>query len=291
MPVVTSVTDRHGNYVRGLDRSDFLVFDNGQLQEASLDTCDASGFAPISLVIAVQSSGAASAVLAKLPKVASMIGPMITGERGEVAVLMFDQKIALVQDFTSDPGAITQALRNVQPGEYLAGRMLDAVAESSRLLAKRPPGRRRVLLLIAESRDRGSETKLPAALTMAQKADLIVYPATFSVYATPFTAKQSEAPPAPGGANLLGIFTELGRKGKVNTAQALARATGGHMAGFLTVKSLERVVTNLGEELHSQYLLSFSPAVDAPPGLHRIEVKVRNREDLVVRSRPGYLVE
>src|SRR5437763_11418923 len=85
--------------------------------------------------------------------------------------------------------------------------------------------------------------------------------------------------------------SELGRKGKPSTAQALARTTGGVVAGFLTVKSLERVIANLGEELHSQYLLSFTPAVDVSHGLHRIQVKVRNRDDLLVRARPGYVVE
>ena len=44
------------------------------------------------------------------------------------------------------------------------------------------------------------------------------------------------------------------------SADAFAKATGGRHLGFLRQRSLEADISRLGEEIHSQYLLSFVPA-------------------------------
>ncbi len=48
--VPVSVTDAKGNFVSDLSASDFLVFDNGRAQKATVDTID-TGVAPIALVL------------------------------------------------------------------------------------------------------------------------------------------------------------------------------------------------------------------------------------------------
>ena len=58
--VPVSVTDANGGFVSDLEASDFLVFDNGRAQKATVDTID-TGVAPIALVVAVQSSGISAA--------------------------------------------------------------------------------------------------------------------------------------------------------------------------------------------------------------------------------------
>src|ERR1035438_1884429 len=66
--------------------------------------------------------------------------------------------------------------------------MLDAVNSAIEHLAKRPNARR-VLLLISESRDRGSQTDLAAVTKAAQSADVSIYAFTYSVLKTAFTSK------------------------------------------------------------------------------------------------------
>ena len=103
----------------------------------------------------------------------------------------------------------------------------------------------------------------------------------------------------PGGDNnvdLLGGAIELGRIGKANVAAALARATGGQHLAFLTLASLEKAISRAGEEIHSQYLLSFTPTsgtkasakAKTEDGFHRIQVAIPSRPDAVIRVRPGY---
>ncbi|MGH9666498.1 MAG: VWA domain-containing protein [Bryobacteraceae bacterium] len=282
----TTVTDKKGRYVNDLGDGDFLVYDQGRLQKTQVDYAD-SALIPISLVVAVQASDVSAAALAKINKVGSMVRPLLTGERGEAAVIAFDDRVRVIERFTSDAGVIADAFRKLKPGARLKGRTLDAVENGVKMLAARPENRRRVMIVIGESRDRGSTSTLADALMRAQKESVAIYPATYSAYKTPFTTKASDLPPPPTDSNWLTIFTELGRLGKTNTAEALAEATGGTRLSFTTLHGLEQVIEHLGEEIHSQYLLSFTP-VSPEPGFHTIEVKIRDRPELIVRTRPGY---
>ena len=319
--VPVSVTDAKNGFVSGLEASDFLVFDNGRAQKATVDTID-TGVAPIALVVAVQSSGISAAVIEKAQKIGVMIRPMVTGERGAAALVSFDQKVNWLQNFTNDEDALDDAFSQLRPltrpGEDKEARMLDAVHESIERLRAIPTARR-VLLLISESRDRGSETTLEAATVAAQTAGVAIYALNYSALKTAFTSKLPVAgarralkPKTPedvlGWVNgnppgkfnpwpkrlppeqqvdVIGAIGELMRVGKTNTTEALTKATGGATLSFSKQKALEDAIQRFGTELHSQYVISFAP--DAPaPGYHRIEVRLARPVKILVRARSGY---
>ncbi len=100
------------------------------------------------------------------------------------------------------------------------------------MLETRPESSRRVLLILSESRDRGSKMKLAPAIEMAQRAGVTVYPATYSTQATAWTAKPEDNPPMPGDPDYLGAIGELVRMGKTNDADAFA-AGDGRTASFV----------------------------------------------------------
>lgn len=282
--VPTTVTDRKGNFIDGLNAEDFIVTDDGVKQTFHMDTSD-TVLAPVSLVVAVQCSGISAAVLAKINRVGSLIEPMVAGDRGRAAVIEFDDEVQVLQQFTSDGAKIRTAFERIRPRVIRKGKMIDAVAESVKMLETQPENRRRVLMILSESRDRGSKMKLETALEMVQRAGVMVYPATYSVYATPWTAKPEDNPPVPG--SYVDGLVDLFRLGKENTAEALARATGGRHLSFETLRGLEDSIMRAGEEIHSQYLLSFVPR---QPGksYHHVEVIIPSRTDAIVRARPGY---
>ena len=156
----------------------------------------------------------------------------------------------------------------------------------------------------------------------AQTAGVTVYAATYSAFKTAFTSKSSAAsepkvptrpktpkdenntvsggpprcnpqgcpdpplPPPEQRVDILGGMGELVRLGKTNTTQALTKGTGGVTFTFTRLKGLEEAIQKLGAELHSQYLLSFTPD-DSTGGYHRLEVRVADA-DFRVRARPGY---
>jgi hypothetical protein len=105
--------------------------------------------------------------------------------------------------------------------------------------------------------------------------------------ATPTTVAQYS-----GTGNVLPAFVEIFRAAKSifvsNPAEVLTKYTGGREYSFMTQKALEDAVGRIGEELHSQYLISYNPNNKLEGGWHTIRVEVRGRAGLEVRTRPGY---
>jgi VWFA-related protein len=295
--VPTTVTTKDGKLVAGLIESDFELFDGMTLRRHSLEVT----IQPISIVVCVQTNTSAGPALAKLVKIGSLILPMIAGETGAAAIVTYSDSVTVKQHFTSDTAELTRVFRSMRPNGA-GSRQLDAVVEALRMLDQRDPRHRKVILVVGETRDRSSDAPLQDVLLMASRSNVTIYPVSFSTYLTSFTSrgeehfgdpkdpKHLEQPrvyQAGQGMNLIGGIVELARLGKPKAADALARTTGGERFSFLRLKALEEMFLKVGEDLHNQYLLSFTPA-SGDPGYREIRVKLKDRADLTVRTRPGY---
>ena len=301
--VPVTVIDAKGKNVEGLETDDFVLLDKGKRQKAVVDTIG-TGVSPIALAIAVQSSGISAPVLDKVRKISSMVEPLLTGARGCAALVAFSDKVNWLTDCIHDPGALDRAFAALQPGQATSARMLDAANQAIERLSQRKA--RRVLLLISESRDRGSETDLETLLLNAQNAGVTVYAATYSALRTAFTQQSAQNSPRKRGpatpnaipgdpsyvplegrGDILGGFAELFRLGKVNAVEVLTGQTGGTIFPFTRQKGLENAIEKLSSELHTQYVLGFTPN-SVEGGYHQLEVRIKDRPNLYVRSRPGY---
>ena len=312
--VPVTVLNKDGGCISGLEAKDFRLFDNGRVQPIDHDIATH----PISMVIAVQANAGIEGMLPKINRIGSMLDSLVVGETGEAAILKFDHRIEVLQDFTNDSNKITDAVRKIKPGSNTA-RLNDAILTSINMLRNKPKERRRVILLLSETRDRGSEIKAREVLVEAQFRDVIIYTVNISRFMATWTRKNPDTPRPPsipaaashglaGGSmnpnmqmqnsgyangNLLLGFAEAFRQAKNiffdNPAEAYTKWTGGREYSFATEGALERAISDLGNELHSQYLLSYRVPPDVEGGYHEIEVKVM-RPDLEVRSRPGYWI-
>ncbi len=280
VPVV--VTGKDGQNINDLMAADFRVLDNGVPQPVTMDDF-ISGLPPISLVIAIQLSETSKLALAKISRIGNMIQPLVTGTKGQAAVVTFDKEIAWLQDFTRESRKISDAVKSLKPGPAAGARMFDTVAEVAGRMRQRPG--RRVLLLISESRDRGSETKFQDAMEAVEREGIEVFGAHYSSYAMSWISKPEDFP-AQNELNEM-FFAQLARLGATNQVQALALATGGSDFPFLKERGIEDAIEKLGAEVYSQYILSFPQRGDGA-GMHRIDVTVPNRTDLRVRSRRVY---
>lgn len=309
--VPVTVSDPRGRSIDGLDADAFTLYDNGQRRDVTVDTIG-TGVAPLALVVAVQAAGISQPVLDKVAKIGAMVQPLLTGERGCAALLTFSDDLRWLSECTRDANQITRAFRNIVPGAPKSARMLDAIAAATDRL-RALPNRRRVLLLISESRDRGSESELQPVIQDLLAEGISVYAANYSAYKTAFTTRapkesrpvppdprrpppgndvesRNGAPPGMGAPmDILGGFGELFRLGKENTSEALTKATGGAVYSFARLKGLEEAIQKLAGEVHSQYLLSFAPSADPKPGFHSLRVDVK-AAGATVRARPGYWV-
>src|SRR6202521_4107005 len=275
VPVPTLVRDAAGNAVYGLRAQDFIIDDDGVEQAVHLD--EAAEAEPISLVIAVQCGRRAEREFSRMTGLAAMLDPVLSGRQNEAALLTFDSKLNLVHDFTKHAEVIEEDLKNLEGGDHGAA-ILDAVAYSAKMLAKRPEGRQRVLLLISETRDHGSRfAKIDDAVRLVGVTHTQVYALPFSPYISQQldTARGSNRDEWGTGVDFIEKLAAARQAMRKNSAKALASMTGGEYELFATRKSFESDLIGFANHLHSRYLLSFEPK-DPHVGLHRIRGRLRN---------------
>jgi VWFA-related protein len=306
------VFDRDGNYVDGLQPYQFHLFDNGKEQNINVDVT----YIPISLVICLQANAHVESILPQVKKVGGLIAPLLIGDQGEAAVIAFDSRVRTLQDFTSDSDKITKAVKGLTAGSY-ASRMIDAVAEATRMLKTRKSNRRRIILYIGETRDVSSETSLREALLGVTYANVMFYPVDMSrllstlaakpdpgrqdlrppamhpmpsaVPATPTTVAQMYGIGGGGRAEFIPMFVEIFKDVKAifkdNPVEAFTKGTGGTEYSFFRQRGLEEAIQRIGAELHSQYFVSYTPNNKDEGGFHTLEVTVGPYR---TQTRPGY---
>ena len=288
--VPTLVRDANGDLVYGLQSKDFIIEDDGVEQTPHLDEAAEAG--PVSIVIAVQTGRRAWREFERMRGLASLLEPVLTHPDTEAAVVFFDSKLTLAQDFSTNAEPIEDDLKKVQAGDNGAA-ILDAVQYSVRLLNKQPEGRQRVLLLISENRDHGSHfAKLNDVVKLIGEANVAVYALPFSpslsqVLDTERGSNRDEAswgaPPDVQGALLMALAAM-----KKNVTQAIASMSGGEYEQFASRKSFETKMNSFANHVHNRYLLSFEPK-SPRPGLHTIRVRLKDpaRKEMVL-SRSNY---
>jgi VWFA-related protein len=307
------VTDSNGDFVDGLEASQFHLFDNGKEQDIRVEVA----FQPISLVIVIQANSNVESVLPQIRKIGSLIEPLVIGEKGEAAVIKFDHRIEVLQDFTSDSTKVTEAVKKIQPGSS-SSRMVDAVNRAVFMLRSRPANRRRIVMLVSETRDFGSEGRARDALLAAQVYNVTIYTANISRFVTTLTAKPQPprpntlppaARPLPASvpatptavqatyglgsrAEFIPLMVELFKDVKAvfkdNPVELFTKGTGGSEYGFVRQRGLEDAIAKIGSELHSQYMVSYRPNNKEEGGFHEIKVEIAGRRDVRTHTRPGY---
>ena len=277
--VPTLVTDTAGKPVFGLRAEDFLVEDNGVEQQVQTDeTLEGQ---PVSLVIAIEKSQDASAALERIQRLGSLIEPIIGDGKGEVAVVAFDQESKVLQDFTPDSALVTKALKTIKPGGDGAA-ILDAITFSTRLLAARPKTHRKVLLVISETRDRGSSTSVEEVVRRLEGSNTLFYSSTYSpVVDSLWTTPTSNTP------NFLNLFKILVQETKENVPKTLSQVSGGEFLPFKSEKAFEEKMTEISNHVFNLYLLSYKPR-NLQPGQHTLRVRLRFNSDARVYARSGY---
>lgn len=309
--VVAPTTIKHakGHYVDGLTPEDLILYDNNVPQKIQMDWMTY----PIDLVVAVQTSSNSGAVIDKLGGTGILFTQLLAADAGQTAVISFSDTVKAHQDFTGDPDLVIHALRMLRK-EGGNARMLDALREAVLMLEKRPPGRRRIILMIGEKRDRSSKATLDEVMERLQRLNVTVYWLTFSPFLEPFTVRAKTAEdlkpeaerikirkcdlcpgpddtPVPadlGPGGLIYGIGELFRLHLPDLSDLFTKTTGGRTLSFLKKNALEQAIQLVGEEVHRQYILSFEPKGGDPGKYHAIRIVVKDHPEFVASTRQGY---
>jgi VWFA-related protein len=167
----------NGKVVFTLKADDFRVTDDGVPQQLTLD--EDTGGEPLALVVAVETGGGGRERLDSYRSLDAAMTAMVGAVPHRVAVVSFDSAPKLVRDFTPEMDAAAATLANLDAGDKGAA-ILDAISFSVDLLRKQPPTYRRAILLISETIDRDSQTKLDDALRAISDTNTAIYSVAFS---------------------------------------------------------------------------------------------------------------
>jgi VWFA-related protein len=292
-----TVRNHDGQMVHSLELKDFKITDNGV--EQTITHFEVGGDS-ISLVVLVETSSRIEAMLPDLRKSGSMVSQIVMGPNAEAAVVGFNDTVDRLQDFTNSGDQIEKAFTHLDDGTS-GSKLYDAMELAVKMLNSRPaataanPQRRRVMLVLAESDDKGSKAKLGAVLRQAQLENVTIWSIGLSTVHAWFLnrAKMKPTDPGWGDNNLipLAVWAVTNIKDQIhnNGLQIATTATGGtHFATWRDC-SIQAAIDEIGGELHSQYLLTYTPT-ETIEGYHEIKVDV-DKPSVSVRSRPGYFVE
>jgi len=323
--VNTPVTVRDGrrDMVHNLEARDFRITDNGVTQRIS--HFDLGGD-PLSMVILLETSSRIEPLLPQVRKTGILFTQTVMGPTGEAAVVSFNDSVDKLQDFTTNADLLENTIAHL--GEGTSGsKLYDAMAVGVEMLSGRPqatpdkPGRRRVLMILSEATDAGSEARLGEVLRQAQLANVTIYSVGLSTTRAELQAKPKDTrpqitppgtfplPPQPGVpqtptseenrygnidlmAAAVWVVQHIHDQVKDHALELAATATGGvHLSTFKD-RSIEKAIDEIGGELHSQYTISYTPTGSDAIGYHEIKVNIlrRDAKNLKVRARPGYFL-
>ena len=314
------VRTKSGELVFTLSARDFTITDDGVEEKVALE--ENTDDEQLALVIAVETGGGGTRQLDKYIHLATTIEAVVGGVPHKVAVVGFDSTPTLLQDFTADLDVVDGAIRGLTPGNGGAA-ILDGLGFSIDLLRKQPPQYRRAILLLSETIDHGSHMKLDEAVREISDTNTAIYSLGFSSSKSEIKGEASKLnnsePGPPGGcmskdpnadadtnraAQTWECLSEIApplRAAKMavlltmnqlrrNVSESVAQLTGGEYFRFGNIRSLEKSLLTIANHVPNRYVLSFQPQ-SPHPGLHSIELRLKQRHNLVVTARRSYWAE
>jgi VWFA-related protein len=319
--VPTLVKTHAGAPVYTLEAKDFLLTDDGIAQR--IKVAEDTGAEPLALVVVVETGGAGGRQLEKYSHLGRYVEELVGGVRHHVAVVAFDSAPHLAAPFTQDFVAVEATLSGLEPGDRGAA-ILDSLQFAVDQLVHQPPAYRRAILLLSETADHGSQLALDDALRSLSATNTAIYSIAFSSGkaaagneashilndGTPgpahgCMARDPEANPGKSRAeqtfDCLGLLAPPLRLAKIaalavreglsrNIPETVARLTGGEYFPSGNERAVDRALLAVTHHLPNRYVLSYQPP-SPHAGFHALEVRLRDRKDLIVEARGGYWAE
>lgn len=285
--VPTLVEKPSGEVVYTLKADDFVLEDNGVPQKLQVD--EDFDQAPVSLIVAIERGRTSLLQFQKISKIGPLVELFLGQGRGEAAVVTFDSQPQLLTDFTDDTEAISQGLRQLQPGDGGAA-ILDTVGYCVDLLEQQPKNRRRVLLLISESRDHGSKhVGSRQLIERLGTSNTLVLSLTYSASKAEFLNDLKGDAGVGPTMNLMSPLMMAIQAVRKNVARQIAVMSGGEYEPFTREKAFQDRIAEVATHARNRYLLSFRPSIRTP-GLHTLKVRLAEEYDVRVVARTSYWV-
>jgi len=255
-----TVADAQKRLVPDLKQEDFEVFDNEKGQPITY--FDAS-IRPITVVVMLDTSGSMTLSIELLKKAAEQfLIRLLPDDKAKVGA--FNDKLQISAQFTNNRDQLISAAKDLDFGN--GTRLWDAVDMSLDEL-KGIEGRR-VILVFTDGDDTDSrKAGLGGVIERARAEEVMIY--AIGLESTYF-----------GGTRMIKTKPDRGLR-------KIADETGGGYFELEKSADLEPTFTRVAQELHSQYVIGFSPTL-LDGRVHKLAVRMK-QAGLTARARRSYV--
>jgi Ca-activated chloride channel family protein len=299
--VSVTVLDKRGRPVIDLNKEDFQVLENGVPQAIRYFSRETRQPLRIGLILDTSNS-ARPALQFEKDAASEFVFNMLQGRssKNQIFLQTYDATSSIIQDFTNEPEMLNEKIRGLKAGGGKA--LFDAIyfACKEKMMNTGPPANtRRVLVVVSDGRDVESQHSLDEAISMARKAETLVYTLGNAAYgyANPADKILEIISVETGGAAFFPLeetpgtdfgtgYLSHGQIGDTSQNKGLGAATGVYSATRLV--QLADSLESIGHELNEQYSLGYTPTNNKADGTYRTIRVVARRKDVKVRAKPGY---
>ncbi|MFH1575106.1 MAG: VWA domain-containing protein [Acidobacteriota bacterium] len=172
--VVFSAADRNNQPYPGLKAEDFVLFEDGQRQTIEyFSEMGKAGDVPLTIALLIDTSGSVKDKLEDEKRTAAeFFQSVLRPDKDLALIIQFDAEVNLVQDLTSSPDRLIDALDSLEAGNSTA--LYDAVYLAVEEKLRHEAGRK-VIVAITDGEDTSSKLPKEEAIEAAQKNDVMIY--------------------------------------------------------------------------------------------------------------------
>ena len=266
-----TVTDSRQQYVTGLTKDDFAVFEDGVAQEISFF---ATADVPLDLAILIDTSASMTDKIEFVHQAATnFVHTLRPGDRAEI--IGFSDQEKVLAPFTSDIPTLERAVQSTSPhgSTALYTSLYISIQDPARLGRKQNDVRRQAIVVLTDGEDTASSLSFDDLMDAAKRSAVAIYPIRIT---SPFDPRRMD-----GGGTRFSTESDF-------ALRSLATETGARSFFPLELRDLNGVYRQIGEELSSQYSIGYMPKAHAQEAFHRLFVRVLHRSDARPRTRTGY---
>ncbi len=254
-----TVVDAQRRLVPSLVQEDFEIFDNEKPQTIVFFQNEVQ---PITVVVMLDTSGSMTGNIPLLRAAAEQfLIRLLPADKGRVGA--FNDKIQFSSRFTSDRDELVSGVKELDYGN--GTKLWDAVAAS--LDALQGIDGRRVIVVFTDGDDTQSKVGLGKVMDRARTEEVMVY--------------------AIGLESVMFNGQRMTRTSPDSGLRKIADETGGGYFELKKTADLAPTFTRVAQELHSQYVLGFSPT-QLDNKVHKLAVRMK-QAGMTARARRSYV--
>ena len=305
--VLATVRDKHAKIISNLTKDDFILEEDGRPQ--TINYFARQSDLPLRMGLLVDTSLSQRRLLDQERSASySFLDHLLREDKDLAFVIHFDREVELLQEFTPSRPKLQAALQSLQTPQFNSDRgggggsgggrgsghrggggtlLYDAIYLAAEELMSKQQGRK-ALIILSDGVDHGSKETLATAIATAQRADTLVYSILFKDEegygnsAGPMMGQR-------GGGRRGGRYPQEDRPDGKKILKQISKETGGEYFEVSKKETVDKIYSQIEEELRNQYSIGYTPDKNVGPGYHKLRVTTK-QNDLVVQARDGYYV-